>query len=167
MRAPPIPDCYWVEPGRLLAGEYPGARLEEQARARLRALAEAGVTAFVDLTEDDEGLSPYQGLLESGLRYARQSIRDGGCPTREELMATLDLLDAELARGEVVYLHCWGGHGRTGTVIGCWLVRHGSTPAEALRRIQQLRRDVPEADWRESPETGPQRNLVASWSASQ
>jgi len=26
----PIPDSYWVEPGRLLAGEYPGARLEGQ-----------------------------------------------------------------------------------------------------------------------------------------
>ena len=31
-----------------------------------------------------------------------------------------------------MYLHCWGGVGRTGTVVGCWLVRHGRTGDEAL-----------------------------------
>ena len=33
---------------------------------------------------------------------------------------------------EPVYVHCWGGIGRTGTVVGCWLVRHGMTGDEAL-----------------------------------
>ena len=28
-----------------------------------------------------------------------------------------------IAAGEIVYLHCWGGHGRTGTVICIMLVR--------------------------------------------
>ena len=32
------------------------------------------------------------------------------------LAALLDDLEARMRRGEVVYLHCWGGRGRAGTV---------------------------------------------------
>ena len=38
MEAPPIRDAYWVRPGRLLAGGYPGAWREDQTRRRLRSL---------------------------------------------------------------------------------------------------------------------------------
>lgn len=34
-----------------------------------------------------------------------------------------------LAAGQTVYVHCYGGIGRTGTVVGCWLVRHGLSGA--------------------------------------
>lgn len=111
---PPIPDSYWVEPGQLLAGEYPGAKVDAAATPRLAAFAEAGVTSFVDLTEETEGLSPYGSLLRDGTRSARLPIRDGGCPTPGELRAILDRIDDEIAAGEVVYVHCWGGHGRGG-----------------------------------------------------
>jgi hypothetical protein len=60
---PPTPDSYRVDPGRLLAGEYPGARLESDARPRLDLFAAAGVTSYIDLTEELEGLSPYTSLL--------------------------------------------------------------------------------------------------------
>jgi hypothetical protein len=32
----PDPNTYWVIPGKLLAGEYPGDRDSEEARSRLR-----------------------------------------------------------------------------------------------------------------------------------
>ena len=35
MALPREPDCYWVEPDRLLAGEYPGSSVESTARAKL------------------------------------------------------------------------------------------------------------------------------------
>ena len=37
----------------------------------------------------------------------------------------LDAIDDQLENGGNVYVHCWGGKGRTGTVVGCWLIRHG------------------------------------------
>ena len=55
----------------------------------------------------------------------------------DDLVATLDAIDAELAAGGLVYVHCWAGCGRTGVVVGCWLVRHG----RARRRARQDRRD--------------------------
>ena len=54
----PIPESYSVWEGRLLAGEYPGAKHVGDAVPRLDAFRAAGITSFVDLTEEDEGLTP-------------------------------------------------------------------------------------------------------------
>jgi hypothetical protein len=50
----PDPNTYWVVPGKLLAGEYPGAFDSEEARRRLRRFLRAGVRHFIDLTEAGE-----------------------------------------------------------------------------------------------------------------
>ncbi len=43
-----------------------------------------------------------------------------------------------------VYVHCWGGVGRTGTVVGCWLLRHGyAVPSDVIDTIQSLRQVDP------------------------
>jgi protein-tyrosine phosphatase len=63
------------------------------------------------------------------------------------------------------YVHCWGGIGRTGTVVGCWLVaREGLTTDAALQRIAELRKDTPDRGLG-SPETKLQRRFVLQWLA--
>ena len=42
----PDPNTYWVVPGKLLAGEYPGAIDLEEAREKLRQFLDAGGTSF-------------------------------------------------------------------------------------------------------------------------
>ena len=164
----PIPDSYWVEPGKLLAGEYPGALDESEARAKVRLFLNAGVTYFVDLTEEGE-LEPYDWLLaeeavELGLHagFERWPIRDLSTAPTGMTRNVLDRLDALLASGRVVYVHCWGGVGRTGTIIGCWLVRHGQSGEQALATIQALRALTPKRGI-QSPETHDQRNRVLTW----
>ena len=159
----PIADSYWVEPGRFLAGEYPAASDTADAASKVARFLAAGITSFVDLTEEDEGLRPYGDLLGEGIHYLRAPIRDNGCPTADELGETLVHIDAELADGQVVYLHCWGGHGRTGLVVGCWLVLRGAEGEEALTRITELRRGLPDALWQPSPQTPEQRGMVLDW----
>jgi hypothetical protein len=156
-----LPDLYWVKRGALAAGEYPGSRAEADAVARLDALREAGVTSFVDLTEEGE-LTPYRPLLHAGVRYRRLGVRDFSCPSLAEMRRILDVVDDELARGETVYLHCWGGVGRTGTVVGCWLARHEPRGDEVLERLRELRAASGKAG-RDSPETEEQQELVRSW----
>ncbi len=89
------------------------------------------MTLFLDLTQDGE-LEPYASLVEPPARYLGWPIRDFSIPTRDGLVETLDEIDAELDAGGLVYVHCWAGCGRTGVVVGSWLVRHGVEPKDAL-----------------------------------
>jgi predicted protein tyrosine phosphatase len=166
----PIPDSYWVRPGRLLAGEYPGSKSDREARQKLAQLLDAGVTLFLDLTESDEyNLRPYaQFLAEPSLRrnggvtHRRMAIRDQGAPTTDQMCSILDTIDAALEEGHTVYVHCWGGIGRTGTVIGCYLVRHGMDARAALDEIACLRAGTPDG-WKDSPENRAQKQMVLDW----
>ncbi|MBI4172846.1 MAG: dual specificity protein phosphatase family protein [Actinobacteria bacterium] len=135
---------------RLLAGPYPAPGDVERLRA-------AGIELFVDLTEAGEyGIAPYDS---AGARHVRFPIPDHGVPSEEQMAALLDALDAALGETRGVYVHCLAGAGRTGTVIGCWLVRHGLTGDEALVAIAERRG----AGCRPSPETREQRALVLGW----
>ena len=162
---PPVPiiaDAYWVT-GALAAGRYPGSEDERTAAEQIARLERSGVTRFVDLTHEDDCLQPYAHLLRSAVRHERP-IPDLGLPTVEEMAGTLDLIDAAVGRGEVVYVHCWGGVGRTGTVVGCWLVRHGSRPDDALGLIRERRSDLPVFGRHpDSPETAAQTRFVRTW----
>lgn len=150
MRAPTV-----IEPGRLIAGRHPCAWGPENAPAEVRNLASAGVTLFLDLTQGGE-LDSYDYLVSPPARHLQLSIRDFSVPTHERLVETLDEIDAELAGGGIVYVHCWAGCGRTGVVVGSWLVRHGVDPQEALRRIAEARGPG-------CPQTLEQSTFVLDW----
>ena len=130
----PIPNSYWVIRGRFAAGEYPGAIDPRAAADKVRAVLEAGIDCFFDLTEEGE-LVPYRSIAEEEARrlgrdieWTRHPIVDTRVPRSPgEMAGILDAIDSALGRGRNVYVHCWGGVGRTGTVVGCWLVRHGRT----------------------------------------
>ena len=168
----PLDDSYWLVPGRLLVGEYPYSADPVVGRRYLRRLAWSGIDLLLDLTEEGEhGLTPYASILERGehrcgehppTRHVRYPIPDGGVPGREQMAATLDAIDRSLGSGRTVYVHCYGGVGRAGTVAGCYLVRHGTPPEQALDRIAELRRDTPDGR-RDSPETPEQHRLVLTW----
>jgi protein-tyrosine phosphatase len=157
----PTADSYWVSPGRLLAGKYPGAADTARARATVAQLILSGVTLFVDLTEEAE-LDAYAHLADGRARHVRMPIPDMDVTTPEQMRRTLDLIDREHDRRGVAYVHCWGGAGRTGTVVGCWLVRHGLNGESALQRIAALRAGTP-ALWLDSPQTRAQRAMVQGW----
>ena len=84
----PLANSYWVVPGRLLAGEHPAGRLEKQretGRARVLELVAAGISCFVDLTEEGECIA-YQGMLPASVTYLRRSIPDQQVPRRAAQM---------------------------------------------------------------------------------
>lgn len=144
---------------RVYAGGYPGPDAAGDAATDVVGLEQAGVTLFVDLTEEGE-LQPYAPHLVHA-RHARMPVPDLSTGTAADVTATLDLIDAELAADGVVYLHCRAGIGRTGTVAGCWLTRHALDGGDAVPRIAALRAGL--AGGSSSPETPAQIALVRSW----
>ncbi len=177
---------YWLVTGELAAGVYPGSPDPGQAREMLRRLVGQGIRAFVDLTEPGEvtqrfgPLVPYENALravaeEAGVAVERLSfpIRDMHAPSPETMVRILDAMDERVAAGRPLYVHCLGGRGRTGVVLGCFLVRHaprllgtddaGDAPRLALRRIVQERKAQGMPDAKDSPQTCPQFKMVGSW----
>ncbi len=170
--SPPAPWCYWVVPDRLLAGCFPGARDAIERAEKLAALEAAGIEAFFNLMEADERdrsgrpFVPY--LSAPGTAHApkmvRHPIRDRDVPSVSGMRETLDALDEALQAGTAVYVHCWGGIGRTGTVIGCLLLRHQlATPETVFDTLTALRTADLHRGARRSPETEAQREFVRAW----
>jgi hypothetical protein len=167
----PIPESYWVTPGYFLAGGYPISSAEETvARRSLDAFIAAGIDTFFDLTRPGE-LPPYLPLLQEeaarhgvSIKYQRVNIQDKGLPPHDQMVLLLDAVDTALAAGHKVYLHCWGGIGRTGMAVGCWLVRHGLTGEKALLRLNELYRTTRQSrTFPRSPETDAQVRFILDW----
>lgn len=166
----PLPNTYWVDPGRLLAGEYPGTSSRGDTADRVKRLVEAGVTFFLDLTEKGE-LKSYESALTSKkvaadrlIEHVRRPIPDHGIPEDAFMRGILDTLKDALSDGHCVYVHCRAGIGRTGTVVACHLIQGGLAPEQALERLQELwKANTRSAHWPYTPETEEQIQFVRRW----
>ncbi|MEJ0007147.1 MAG: hypothetical protein WDM77_12485 [Steroidobacteraceae bacterium] len=161
---PPLPNSYWLQPGKLLGGEYPGGSSEEETLRRLGALLDAGVDCFVNLTRPGE-LPAYSGLLPDDTLYFHLPISDHGLPVDRTYMRQIQFaLEGALAAGRCIYVHCRMGIGRTGTVLGCQLVEQGLSGEAALDELNRAWQQCGRARrWPSIPETLEQREFVAAW----
>jgi len=152
----PHADCYWVWPSRFLAGAYPDEHL--------RALLDAGIDCFVDLTQGELPRAPYAAGLPTHVRWHGFAIADLGVPGPDLMHGIVDAIDAELARGANLYLHCRAGVGRTGIAVGCWLMGQGLSGPGALKLIAHKRSGLQRlALMPRSPETDAQHAFVLRW----
>src|SRR5262245_36020686 len=172
----PLRGSYWVVPGQFLAGEYPGEVEFDKTRRKLRALIAAGIRTFIDLTDEDEVnedakvIPAYRSILRevsetdrTEITYANVPIADRGVPSPWTLRCILDVIDRSIEDENPVYVHCWAGRGRTGTVVGCYLKRHGlAQDSDVLQKLAELRRDVPNGK-EISPHTKEQIQMVKNW----
>ena len=175
----PFDRSYWVIPGKFLAGYYPGDRQRDLMEEKMKRLLDCGIRCVINLMESDEldhdgqPFVDYEAVLNRltdgghSIECCRMPIRDLDVPSKEFMGQILDRIDASLNENRFVYVHCWGGRGRTGAVVGCWLVRHGFAEKEsALEKIRELRQTDPKAHW-PSPEMPSQIRMVLSWKKGQ
>lgn len=110
-------------------------------------------------------LLPYGELLlefAPGVSWERCPIRDMSIASGEVIRDILDSIDFHLEKGEPVYLHCLGGLGRTGMVLGCWIARHGFASGEGvICALARLREHT--VSKTASPQTWEQCRVVQEW----
>lgn len=175
--AVPFDRSYWAIPGKLLAGCYPGSKDKTDAREKLKGLIISGIRHFISLMESSEHnhsgnpFAPYVDQVEAiaesmkiNVTFDQLPIKDLSVPSRKEMIRILNQIDICMKYHKPVYIHCWGGKGRTGTVVGCYLVRHGyASGKDVIDVIKELRKNVMDHHM-PSPETKPQTDMVLSWS---
>jgi hypothetical protein len=160
----PLPNSYWVIPGRLLAGEYPGGADFTDSRARLARVRDAGIDYFVDLTEEGE-LPAYRHLLPFHIKYLRSAIADRSVPgDGMQVQKLLTEIRAALAGGRGVYVHCHAGIGRTGLVMGCYLAEEDGDGKAAIKHLNRLwLQSERAATWPKVPQTAEQAEYIRRW----
>jgi atypical dual specificity phosphatase len=139
----------WLEPEGIGACEYP------REEAALRGLSARGVSLLVNLhtRAHDPALLARHGLVELHL-----PVEDWSPPDPEQIARGVEAIERARAEGRRVAVHCAAGLGRTGTLLACYLVRRGLTPAEAIARVRAARPG--------SVESGEQSEAVAAYALS-
>lgn len=160
----PAYNSFPVNDSRIWGGEYPFDLNEEIGKKKLLTAIEYGITHFIDLTEEGE-LSPYEQFIPESLRvsYERFPISDTHAPA--SLEATMDILkrmDSILKNPNArIYLHCWGGVGRTCTIVACWIAwKERTNFFDTLRNLDKLWAQCPKSERRTTPDTEEQIDFI-------
>lgn len=126
----------------------PGAKWED--------LSELGIHQVLRLSEESQPYDPSPlrmlGLVALEDQYEEEKPTDA---VREEFQvnAAVRLLRSGL-RESGVAVHCVGGRGRTGTVIGGFLHTLGLPQAEIIQLLDGAYKDAGRPGWPESPWQG-------------
>ena len=164
----PLFQSYQVS-DHLWAGEYPGDKGEEKAKDKLQQLLQFGVRYFVDLTEEGE-LVPYDRLLPTNATHHRFPIRDVSAPKSiDEAKQIVDYILSFATKGQYgdVYVHCWGGVGRTGTIVACVIAEQMDYPQfdAVMTELRQRFAQMPKSAHRQTPETKEQEQFIKQYIA--
>jgi len=119
---------YTVDGGRL-AG-LPGPAYMEWDFARLRKM---GYSVVVSLECDR--LNTFE-IEDAGFEHKKICVQDFTPPTLEQIDEFVGFVEAKLAEGKKVLVHCFAGRGRTGTMLAAFLIHRGMSSEAAIREIR-------------------------------
>jgi len=132
----PIEYSYRVAGQHFYAGEYPFSRKAHEGIPKLHRLIDFGIKCFVDLTS--EPMTRYAEHLPTDCMRLPVPTGDYTIPDFPRMKEIHTKIDEAERNGEKIYVHCRGGHDRTGAVVACYFVWMGHTPTEAKHKFYEV-----------------------------
>ncbi|MBK6757353.1 MAG: dual specificity protein phosphatase family protein [Moraxellaceae bacterium] len=174
MHNKPFEQSFWVKEDMLCVGHYPCDRDKTATLATLNGLLDCGIRRVINLMEADEtnyNGEPFVDYSQKLAQLAHQrnvdppeclrvALRDAQAPTIQQMKAVLKIIDDSIKHNIPTYMHCWGGHGRTGTVVCCYLISQGKTAKEAMAQLSVWRQGLPK---RHFPLESNQQSFIEQW----
>ena len=149
---------YFIE-NKALFGSYPTQKSIDE-------LEKNGVKYFINLTYNiEKKITPYK----TNYIYINYPIHDQGVPkdikSFSKFILNIVTIINSLKNNELIYIHCKGGHGRSGLVVACLLCYiYNLHPKNALLQTKHYHNNRPVMNhkWRliGSPQTIEQKNFV-------
>jgi len=120
----------WVEPSRLAAMARPFGPEE------LLWLRDQGIQLIISLTEEP---LRRDWVNDAGLLAIHIPIGDMCAPLAEQFDEAISAIRRAHDQGIGVAIHCFAGHGRTGTLLAGYFVSQGMSAEDAISRVRELR----------------------------
>ncbi|MFX0050272.1 MAG: dual specificity protein phosphatase family protein [Candidatus Hodarchaeota archaeon] len=121
----------WVIEGKLAGSSFPITH-------ELLLLPKFNVKLVINLTRRDIPNKLKEQLRKNGVEFKRLPIRDFGIPDKVTIKNYLQSVCETSDKGGAVLTYCIAGCGRTGTMIGLFLVSHGYSPEKAINLIHNV-----------------------------
>ena len=147
---------------KALFGSYP-------TQSAIQELENEGVRYFVDLTyQDEKRITPYK----TNYNYISFPIKDRSYPDNiidfSKFIHNISKIILELENNDKIYIHCKGGHGRSGLVVACILCYlYKISPSEAITKTTKYhnKRKYMKEKWRKigSPQTRSQKHFITKF----
>lgn len=115
----------------------PGAPLNEPFRSVLSFFTENNVKLVVRLNSH---LYDKREFTKRNIQHIDMIFEDGTCPTMEFVQKFIGAAETVISKGGKVAVHCKAGLGRTGCLIGAYLIyTHGFTASECIAYMRMVR----------------------------
>ncbi|XP_064196418.1 dual specificity protein phosphatase 23-like isoform X2 [Anguilla rostrata] len=130
MVSSPPPNFSWIEPNNLAGLALP------RMTAHYKYLLDSGIQHLVCLCET----KPPCYDTCPGLTLHHIAITDFCPPSLDQIKRFLAIVENANGNNEGVGVHCLHGHGRTGTMLACYLVKARKISGDhAIKEIRRLR----------------------------